>query len=252
MSCSFSRHLMAVSLLSISPCPPLPILQIHHPIPPPLLTGAPLFVPALRNLSRLWLIPDVPEGGIVAFAISQDNGSQVEYIGVGRVVAKGGVRGAVERRIQKLRNDEDTDEGKFCDILCIRDDQWVVSLCRLTRFQFMGYGLKTSLTHLHSTYPVQGSCSTSTTRRSTICTGFTIGWNGKSFGERYDTDQDAKSTGKRCIHLVATCPLTNPLSGVILPFLSHPGIPVVLGVHSPEQTRVYTERSEGRSGDCKV
>lgn len=115
-----------MSLLSLPlPHPPLPILQIHHPIPPPLLTGAPLFVPALRNLSRLWYIPDVPEGGIVAFAISEKNDLDVSYIGIGRVVAKGGVRGAVERRLQKLRSDTDVDEGKFCEVLCIKDDQWV-------------------------------------------------------------------------------------------------------------------------------
>lgn len=114
---------MTVSLLAIAPYPPLPILQLHYPLPPPILTGAPLFVPALRNLSTPYLLPDVPEHGLVAFAISKDNGREVSYVGVGRVAAKGGVRGAVERRIQKLKADKDVEEGKFCDILCIIDDQ---------------------------------------------------------------------------------------------------------------------------------
>lgn len=117
----------AVSLLSIPlPHPPLPVLQIYHPLPPPLLTGAPLFVGAVRNLAQPWMIPDVSEGGLVAFVASQDNSKEVSYVGVGRVVAKGGVRGAVEKRIKHLNEKADVDEGKFCEILCILGDQWVV------------------------------------------------------------------------------------------------------------------------------
>ena len=116
--------LTSVSLLALPlPHPPLPILQLHYPLPPPILTGAPLFVPALRNLSRPHLLPDVPENGLVAFVVSKDNGLEVSYVGVGRVAAKGGVRGAVERRTRKLKANTDDDEGKFCDILCIIDDQ---------------------------------------------------------------------------------------------------------------------------------
>ena len=121
---SYSKgFLTTVNLLSTTlPSPPLPILQLHHPLPPPILTGAPLFVPALRNLSRPHLLPDVPKGGLVAFVTSLDNGLEVSFVGVGRVVAEGGTRGAVERRLQKLRADADTDEGKFCEVLCILDD----------------------------------------------------------------------------------------------------------------------------------
>jgi translation initiation factor 2D len=47
----------------------------------------------------------------------------VRYVGVGRIMAEGGMRGAVERREQVLREGVDRDEGKFCDILCIIGDQ---------------------------------------------------------------------------------------------------------------------------------
>jgi hypothetical protein len=50
---------------------------------------------------------------------------EVRYIGIGRVVAEGGVRGAVERRRQVLDEGVDRDEGRFCDILCIIGDQYV-------------------------------------------------------------------------------------------------------------------------------
>lgn len=101
------------------------MLQIHNPLPPPLLTGAPLFIAALRNLPRPHLLPDVPEGGLVAFVTSEKNDLNVSYVGVGKVAAEAGVKGAVQRRIRKLNEDLDVEEGKFCDILCILNDQYV-------------------------------------------------------------------------------------------------------------------------------
>ena len=101
----------------------MPILQIYHPLPPPLFTGAPLFLPAVRNLQQPHLTPDVPEGGLVAFVVSEDNDREVRYVGAGRVVARGGVKGAVERRTQNLKDGRDVDEGKFCDILYMINDQ---------------------------------------------------------------------------------------------------------------------------------
>lgn len=49
---------------------------------------------------------------------------EVRYIGIGRVVAEGGMKGAVERRKQVLDEGVDRDEGRFCDILCIIGDQY--------------------------------------------------------------------------------------------------------------------------------
>jgi len=131
-----------VSLLSLPlPYPPLPIIELHNPIPPPILTGAPLFIAAVKNLREPWLLPDVPTGSLVAFTTfsssflsDSDTGKpivEVRYVGVGRVVAEGGMRGAVERRKQVLDEGVDKDEGRFCDVLCIIGDQYVSnwSLC---------------------------------------------------------------------------------------------------------------------------
>lgn len=105
-----------------TPHPFLPILKLHHPLPPPLLAGAPLFIGAVRDLNRSHLLPDVPEGGIVAFVVAPrgDDSNEVQYAGVGRLVAKGGMKGAWERR---SRAREGEDEGVFCEILCIVGDQ---------------------------------------------------------------------------------------------------------------------------------
>lgn len=105
------------------PLPPLPILQIYNPLPPPLLTGASLFIPAVRNISTPWKLPDVHESAIVAFVTGEGNGTQVSCVGVGRVAATGGMRGAVERRMKHLHQGVDADEGKLCDVLCIIGDQ---------------------------------------------------------------------------------------------------------------------------------
>ncbi|WVQ99704.1 hypothetical protein IAU59_006845 [Kwoniella sp. CBS 9459] len=118
------EHIPTLYLLSQHlPHPPLPILQLHHPVPPPILTGAPLFIPAVRNLSKPHLLPDLQEGDLVAFVNSPNNQlDNVQYIGVGRITAKGGMKGAVERRIENLKGGGEREEGKFCDILCIIDD----------------------------------------------------------------------------------------------------------------------------------
>ncbi|WWC69900.1 uncharacterized protein I206_103843 [Kwoniella pini CBS 10737] len=120
------EYIPTLYLLSLSlPHPPLPILQLHNPIPPPILTGAPLFIPAVRNLSKPFLIPDLEENQLVAFVSSDSNSTEnVKYIGIGKIVAKGGMKGALERRLNNLKNDkgEIKEEGKFADILCIIDD----------------------------------------------------------------------------------------------------------------------------------
>ena len=87
------------------------------------MTGAPLFLPAVRNLHRPHLLPQVPKGGLITFVTSEGNNDQVSYIGVGRVVAEGGVGGAVERRRWNLEQRRDVEEGRFCEMLCLLDDQ---------------------------------------------------------------------------------------------------------------------------------
>ncbi|TXT09017.1 hypothetical protein VHUM_02491 [Vanrija humicola] len=104
------------------PVGPLPILQIHHPLPPPLFTGAPLFLPAVRHMGTPWRLPDVGEGQLVALAADTAGDGNVSYVGVGRVVAKGGLREALGRLIRHRSEGVDRDEGKFCDIMCIIDD----------------------------------------------------------------------------------------------------------------------------------
>ncbi|KAK4685848.1 translation initiation factor 2D, partial [Tremellales sp. Uapishka_1] len=102
------------------PVPILPIIQLHSPLPPPLYTGAPLFLPAVKNLAKPHLLPDVPEGQVVAFVVSEGDG--VRYVAVGRVASQGGTRGAFERRTRNIRERLDREEGRFCDILCIEND----------------------------------------------------------------------------------------------------------------------------------
>ncbi|KAK6909750.1 translation initiation factor 2D [Kwoniella mangroviensis CBS 10435] len=122
---SSKEYIPTLYLLSLSlPSPPLATIQIHNPLPPPILTGAPLFIPAVRNLSKPWLLSDVQEGQLVTFVSSPSNGIEdVRYVGVGRVVAKGGMKGALERRIDNLQNEGgEKEEGKFADILCIIED----------------------------------------------------------------------------------------------------------------------------------
>ena len=113
-------------LITPLPQPPLPMVELHHPLPPPILTGAPLFIAAVKHLRRPWLLPDVPKDGIVAFTSATSGiDGKVSYVGVGRVVSDGGIKGAVERREEVLRDGVDRDEGRFCDILCIIGDQYV-------------------------------------------------------------------------------------------------------------------------------
>ncbi|RSH89032.1 hypothetical protein EHS25_002694 [Saitozyma podzolica] len=124
---SFGRNskelIPTLYLLSLPlPHPPLPVLQLHHPLPPPILTGAPLFLPAVRHLPRPHLLPDVPEGAVVAFATSPSGDESVEYVGVGKVVSRGGLRGARDRLMKHRSEGVDVDEGKFCDVMCISGD----------------------------------------------------------------------------------------------------------------------------------
>jgi translation initiation factor 2D len=47
----------------------------------------------------------------------------VEYVGVGKVVSRGGLRGARDRLMKHRSEGVDVDEGKFCDVMCISGDQ---------------------------------------------------------------------------------------------------------------------------------
>jgi len=69
------------------------------------------------------LLPDVAEGEIVALVTDTQGDGKVSYVGVARVVAKGGLREALERLLKHRAEGVDRDEGKFADILCIIDDQ---------------------------------------------------------------------------------------------------------------------------------
>lgn len=111
------------TLAKDTPYPPVPLIQLHHPVPPPLFTGAPLFLPAVKHITRPWLLPDLPESSIVAFVISPEGNETVEYLGVGRIAAKNGTKEAVERFMRHRQEGADVDEGKFADILCIKGDQ---------------------------------------------------------------------------------------------------------------------------------
>lgn len=109
--------------LAALPFPPLPVLQIHHPLPPPLLTGAPLFLPAVRYMSTPWRLPDVGEGDVVGLVADTDGSGRVRFVGVAKIVAKGGLRDQLERLLRHRSEGVERDEGKFADILSIIDDQ---------------------------------------------------------------------------------------------------------------------------------
>lgn len=104
---------------------PLPILELPYPLPPPLLSGAALFLGAVRHLHKPWRLPVVPEGAMVALVapVDPNQPGKVSYVGVGHVVASGGLSGALERRKRHLQDGKDHDDGKFCEIMCIIDDQ---------------------------------------------------------------------------------------------------------------------------------
>ncbi|RXK34762.1 hypothetical protein M231_07983 [Tremella mesenterica] len=119
-----SKFVPTLSLLALPlPSPPLPILQLPHPLPPSLFTGAPLFLGAVRNLHRPHLLPDVKEGEVVALVSPHnEEEGEVVYVGVSRVVAPGGLSGALERRKRNLEQGVEREEGRFAEILCIVDD----------------------------------------------------------------------------------------------------------------------------------
>ncbi|XAO21936.1 hypothetical protein I312_100693 [Cryptococcus bacillisporus CA1280] len=117
------EYIPTLFLLSLPlPRPPLPIIQIYHPLPPPILTGAPLFIPAVRNIDKPHRLPALNKNQLVAFVTSPTKDDSVHYIGVGRVAAEGGMKGAWKRRVNNLMDGSDREEGKFSDILCIVDD----------------------------------------------------------------------------------------------------------------------------------
>ncbi|WVO15234.1 hypothetical protein L204_102883 [Cryptococcus depauperatus] len=117
------EYIPTLYLLSLPlPHPPLEMIQIYNPMPPPIFMGAPLFIPAVANIANPHLLPNVQEGQVCAFVTSSSKNDQVSYVGVGRVVAKGGMKGAWERRIEHLMNNKGEEEGKFADVLCIIDD----------------------------------------------------------------------------------------------------------------------------------
>ncbi|WVQ79675.1 hypothetical protein IAT38_001775 [Cryptococcus sp. DSM 104549] len=117
------EYIPTLYLLSLPlPHPPLPAIQLYHPLPPPILTGAPLFIPAVRNINQPHLLPQVGKDQLVSFVTSPGRNDEVHYVGVGRVVSRGGMKGAWERRLENLNGCGDKDEGKFADVLCIIDD----------------------------------------------------------------------------------------------------------------------------------
>jgi translation initiation factor 2D len=100
---------------------PFPVLQLPAPIPPPLLAGAALFLPAVRHLHTPWRLPQLAAGAVVALA--EGGSGDVSYVGVGRVAAKDGLEGALTRLVKHRSEGVERDEGKFADIVCIIDDQ---------------------------------------------------------------------------------------------------------------------------------
>ncbi|CAK9781183.1 hypothetical protein CC85DRAFT_289014 [Cutaneotrichosporon oleaginosum] len=99
---------------------PFPVLQLPSPLPPPLLAGAALFLPAVRHLHTPWRLPALPAGAIVALAAG--GSGDVLYVGVGRVAAADGLEGALGRLVKHRNEGVERDEGKFADIICIIDD----------------------------------------------------------------------------------------------------------------------------------
>ena len=116
----------------------LPLIPIHSPPPPPFLhTGAPLFIPAIHFLSNPWLLPDVEENRIIAYFVPDqpsqsandgDAGMRGKIIGVGRIVAKGGLAGAYARWQSARRTEQSKasggvqDVGKVCDTINMLGD----------------------------------------------------------------------------------------------------------------------------------
>lgn len=109
----------------------LPLIPVHSPPPPPFLnTGAPLFIPAIHFLSKPWLLPDVQENEFIAYFVPDqpsqsandgDAGMQGKIIGIGRMVAKGGLAGAYARWQSARRTEQSKvsggvqDVGRVCD-----------------------------------------------------------------------------------------------------------------------------------------
>lgn len=111
----------------------LPVIPLHSPIPPPVLGGAALFIPAVKHLKSPYYLPDVACNTLVTFVEVVDNvkpPGRGRIIGVGRVATPSGTTSAWE----KWANDTDGLElaGKFCDVLNIVGDRYVSQMIMLT------------------------------------------------------------------------------------------------------------------------
>ncbi|KAI5453409.1 hypothetical protein NCC49_005888 [Naganishia albida] len=116
----------------------LPLIPLHSPPPPPFLnTGAPLFIPAIHFLSKAWLLPNVEENAIIAYFIpdepsqsANDGGANVQgkIIGIGKMVARGGLAGAYARWLAARKTEQSKvsggvqDVGRVCDTINIVGD----------------------------------------------------------------------------------------------------------------------------------
>ncbi|KAJ9122314.1 hypothetical protein QFC22_001735 [Naganishia vaughanmartiniae] len=119
----------------------LPLIPLHSPPPPPFVnTGAPLFIPAVHFLSNPWLLPLVEENRYVAYFIPDepsqhandgDVGMKGRIIGIGRMVAKGGLAGAYARWQSARRTEQSKisggvqDVGRVCETInMVGDTLW--------------------------------------------------------------------------------------------------------------------------------
>lgn len=116
----------------------LPLIPLHSPPPPPFLnTGAPLFIPAIHFLSKAWLLPNVEENAIIAYFIPDepsqsandgDANVQGKIIGIGKMVARGGLAGAYARWLAARKTEQSKvsggvqDVGRVCDTINIVGD----------------------------------------------------------------------------------------------------------------------------------
>lgn len=104
----------------------LPLIPLHSPPPLPFVnTGAPLFIPAIHFLSKPWLLPLVEENNYIAYFIPDEPsqhandgevGMQGKVIGIGKMVAKGGLAGAYARWQAARRTEQSKISGGVQDV----------------------------------------------------------------------------------------------------------------------------------------
>lgn len=104
----------------------LPLIPLHSPPPPPFFkTGAPLFLPAVHFLSKPWLLPLVEENRYIAYFIPDepsqhandgDVGMKGKIIGIGKMVATGGLAGAYARWQAARRTEHSRISGGVQDV----------------------------------------------------------------------------------------------------------------------------------------